>query len=352
MADQTIDVFFKDVRDGASATLSGGGDGTPRSKKKSGSNKVLAFFGKKLFKLLGPLAVLMKLDELLQISKLLVFFVGFSLLKIFKWVWQGIEALINLDWSSILAVVWEKIVQLNPILGMVVSAVKTVWNWVKILWNGLKAFFANPVEFIRQGMLDVWNFLKEKLPFLEKVEVAIKWVWEVLKQTWEGLKVFFSDPVGIIKQAFSNVWELLKQKLPFLQKVEDWVKKTYDNIKTTITNFFKDPGKVFKDALQFIWDVLTSLPQKIWDLVQQLGTTIVNGIKSALGFKIGVQDAIITKRGDVIRTDPNDTIFATKNPNGMGGGQKVFNFYGVTSSEMLDVLKRELAEDVNIAGRF
>jgi len=65
-----------------------------------------------------------------------------------------------------------------------------------------------------------------------------------------------------------------------------------------------------------------------------------------------VNDAIITKTGQVVRTNPNDTIIATQNPaalpgntgsNNAGGGVTL-NFYGVTTDDMIQRVEEVLGE--------
>lgn len=79
------------------------------------------------------------------------------------------------------------------------------------------------------------------------------------------------------------------------------------------------------------------------------GTGGLGGI--AKGSK-NVSDAIVSN-GNVIQTSPNDMILAV-NKLGMGGsgGSKIFNFYGVTPQEMIDVLKRELGKSIVPLGRM
>lgn len=70
------------------------------------------------------------------------------------------------------------------------------------------------------------------------------------------------------------------------------------------------------------------------------------------GASDSIEDGIITKTGQVIKTDPNDTIYATKNP-GIGmGNHTVMNFYGVTSQEVVELIKREMYMSASSRTRF
>ena len=97
------------------------------------------------------------------------------------------------------------------------------------------------------------------------------------------------------------------------------------------------------------------LASKIWDKVKQLAQLIADKIKGAFSFlrpARSVGDVIIRPNGQVIEPDPKDTIIATKNPGGMGGGNITLNFNGLTSDELMSVIKRELGVDVFRSSRF
>jgi hypothetical protein len=58
-----------------------------------------------------------------------------------------------------------------------------------------------------------------------------------------------------------------------------------------------------------------------------------------------VNDAIIRPNGQIIETNPNDTLIATQNPGGLGGGVNVTitgNIYGVNANDIADALQKKL----------
>lgn len=65
-----------------------------------------------------------------------------------------------------------------------------------------------------------------------------------------------------------------------------------------------------------------------------------------------VGDAILRPDGTIVRTDPRDTLIATKNPGGGGGGGVNINFYGLTMDEAIMKVKRELGSKGVTATRF
>ena len=77
--------------------------------------------------------------------------------------------------------------------------------------------------------------------------------------------------------------------------------------------------------------------------------SIIESLNPFSGKKTDVQDAIIRPNGDVIRTDPKDTILATQTPNAVGGGlTQIFN--GVTPRQMLNEMKREFGRHMKKIG--
>ena len=77
----------------------------------------------------------------------------------------------------------------------------------------------------------------------------------------------------------------------------------------------------------------------------------VQGFNPATGNFEQVNDAIITKNGKVIRTNPNDSIIATQNP-GATGGTNIINMFGVTTEKMIQEVERILGTSVNRSARF
>jgi len=67
--------------------------------------------------------------------------------------------------------------------------------------------------------------------------------------------------------------------------------------------------------------------------------------------KFNVDDAIITKDGQVIQTNPEDTIIATQSPQNIGGA-KNFIFNGMVPEQVIEFVKKELAKDGFAHGRF
>lgn len=335
-AKQDMKTFFRDSAKTSAPTEKAGGTGSQGGGLSNG----------KVIGLLGLIAAgLQGLQPIVDFIKLGTSFIVLVIAKAIKLIGEVIPSI-----KDTLVNFYNKGVELWTKLW---DNISKVWEWLKTIWEGIKAFFSDPVGNFKKALLDLWNILKEKLPFLQKVETAVNSVKEGIKVLWDGIRTFFNDPIGTIKQAFAEVWAFLKEKLPFLEKVEGWVKSAVDYL----SKLWEDTKTWFNDLIKGILD----LPKKIWDYMKELPGLLASKISSTIKNILPdwmsskpkkADDFVVTSSGQVIQTNPNDTIYATKNTGISGGGSKVFNFYGVTPQEMVDVIKRELVNDLSMYGRF
>jgi len=126
----------------------------------------------------------------------------------------------------------------------------------------------------------------------------------------------------------------------------------------SLKNKLKDKIVAVKDMivtwLTKVWNSIKDLPQKIWNFMEQLPRLIGMWVADALPFGSNIRevgDAVITNKGEVIKTDPQDTIIATKTPGQTGGGH-TFVFNGVTPEQMIQEVERILGTSVNRSARF
>ena len=156
-----------------------------------------------------------------------------------------------------------------------------------------------------------------------------------------------------LRELASGIGPLLELIDTDVEKMNQDTTKDIDKLGTDIVTDIKVASDGEIKALEGIESETRSLPQRIWDLVKGLAGLIADAIGGIFRFGKNVGDAIIKPSGEVIRTDPKDTIIATKNPETINqGGSKTFIFNGVTPQEMIDTIKRELGVDVFRSSRF
>jgi hypothetical protein len=138
-----------------------------------------------------------------------------------------------------------------------------------------------------------------------------------------GFKLFAGDAYNIL---FSDDPDSFKSKL-----VSGW-----ESIGSSLSNLFE----MLRKATSGIVAIFNSLPKELRDRL------------------IPIQDAIITPSGQIIKTDPADYIFATKNPGSLGGGTvnvTINNPRFESDSDMrrmLELLKREMASELKRGGNY
>jgi len=248
-----------------------------------------------------------------------------------------------------------KVIQdlLKVILGYAVLGIMESIKWIKKLPDGLQTIWTMIVEWTKWG----FNLIKDKL--LEWHSNIVEWIKGLPGRIWGWLKAL----PGLIWEKMTEGFEWIKTKL------------------VTLTNIII---KKFKDLKDKVIETLKTLPGLIWDKVQALAGMIGNVIKGAIddlnpfrnreskvspstqsrGIQYAkdlyagknpkpysVNDAIITKDGKIVRTNPNDTIIATQNPGGSGGITNL-NFYGVTQEKFLQEVEIFLSQRNLKASRF
>lgn len=339
MADEVLTARIKFDMGRVASAGSGGGNAAGASAPaigKSVKSGVAGFFSN-VISALAPLAILASLKPIADLLKIILNFALFGIILLLKGLWESIktnvETLLNV--LDFIGRVWE-----------------ILQEGFKVVKETLSEWLSKAIEWIKGLPILIWEKLKEGFVWLqEKLQAAIDWLAELPSRIWGAIKEGFAW----IREKASDLWErIIELKDVFIEwlgKAVDWIKE----LPSKIWDAIKEGFNWVKDVVSNVWESIKSLPEKIWNKLKDLGITIADAIKNIIPninpFSTSVDDAIITKEGKVIKTNPQDTIIATKNPGGTGNS-RVFNFYGVTPQEMMDTIKRELANDVNKTSRF
>jgi len=309
----------------------GGGDGESKEGKKQ--TGLLDTAVAKLALIWGMLKALQPLADLLKIIVSAIFLIIIKVLKALgvdiekipeflqgllekaTWGFAIIASFVKLQWEFFKTSIWPVLVK--------------IWEWIKKIVKWAVGFVKKIIAVVREFIKDPLGFIKEKLVLLK--DKLKEWLGKLKKKLILWLKV---------------LWELIKEKWA---KLKEWVK----NLPRLIWVKLKEGFKWIKDKVIDVWNVIKSLPELIWERMSKLPGLIKDALVEGGKHMLGLGDFVVTDKGDVIKTDPKDTIIATKTPGALGGGGgNTFNFYGVTPQQMLDVIKRELAIDVRRSSRF
>ena len=196
---------------------------------------------------------------------------------------------------------------------------------------------------------DKGAFLKEKGgELLTSAGGALKGVWDgvtdYLKGKWDEVVQFFKDKwdevvqsvtakfqeIGTnIKIALSPTTDIFKYANPFGEKPKNWTGKSY----------ITDPTESMYTKM---WNEI----KKDYSLITKQGEFYDPAVHTQ--DQLRVNDAIITKTGQVVKTDPQDYIFAMKQPQKLassasGGGTYTININAnVRNDNDIRQIKNEL----------
>lgn len=233
----------------------------------------------------------------------------------------------------------KSILQLPKLIwGFIKILPKLIWNFAiklpELIWNLTKGLAAL-----------IWDFVKELLP--EPIVKAVEFVSEKIVKIVDSLFDIRNKFISKLIEIKDNVIKMIGNLTNLKTKIVNKIIEIKDNLITELSN---------------IWTSITSLPQQIWDKIKGLASLIATKIKDILPKipkipGISIDDGIITPRGEVIRTNPNDTIFAVKNAGvGGGGGMGKTIIVNITldrrEEDVANQIKRELISELDRMGRF
>jgi hypothetical protein len=247
------------------------------------------------------------------------------------------------------------------------------WEWLKglfgRLWSGIKSFAVSVGKFVHEWIIqpigrfitnlwegaktvatNVWDFIKEWI--ITPIGNFIGNLWEGAKgialNIWDFLKQWIIDPVG---DFFRNIWEKGKA---FVEKVVDklneWIIQPIVGLFQGIVDVFKNMGYrvqalnvanvEFQKRRRAAIDITEQFAEKgqleeLNKILLEKGLTQREGLRQITMERIlaseeageafrqallegsirsaqQIDDAIITNKGQIIQTNPQDTIIATK----------------------------------------
>lgn len=263
---------------------------------------------------------------------------------------------------------------IGAFVGEFVRRVSAVWWSMTTAWDWLNKMFADIM----------------KLDFLSALKDLGMVVASIVKAFWEGimagLQILFAQlgPVGIfvwntlIKPLMTLIYEALVGAGTFV-----W-ENVIVPLATAMWNALNGAGLALRAKIDEIWQwvqdqlkggplnlaaaifngfagIINSAVSKASEMIANLGKG-VGETAAKIGNAIGIHDAVVTPAGQVIKTDPADYLFATKNPQNLarGGGGSTFNVTinnPVVDSEariqqLLDTFERRIEMNIKRGGNY
>ena len=321
--------------------------------KGAGAGSTIGVLGK-ILKVLGPIAILLSLKPIADILSLLLNFTIFYLIKIFKALTFSVTGAIQGMRDDLKS---------TTFFQTVVGAIDKLKDTLALKGQvELIAEIAELKEILKQNGIDVINgqqlSSKEIRKILESNGVDASTFSDALLQTLvDGNAETVSELValkgGVTQIGGDIVSEIDKSIIGNKSDADNIAKEIKEGATKTGEELTKNTFRLIAlDALVTstkggILGAISGIPKLVAKLILGRLSGLLGRFKRA---RVG--DAIIKPDGSIIETDPRDTLIATKTPELLGGGSKTFNFYGVTSREMTDILKREIAIPSLRSSRF
>ena len=329
-----LDKIFGKISGGAG---SGGGAVVGKGKKEEGGG----FLG--IIKALGPLALIAAAVSSLD-------FVLKPVMALFK----AIIALLFIPLIPIFIPALKIISKFIPILANVMNKVKDfVAKFVNILGDGISWIWENILQPIWKGLMVAF----------EIIFTAGKWIWDniivpgfkILLTIGKFIWDFIVGAFEIIGEIGLFLWNLIKDGFSFWSdigvKLWDFIKSLFEGTISVISKVWEFIKGFFKGSIEVgksVWDFIKSL----FEGTINVASTVWSWFKGLFSGKgksndeTSVEDAIIRPNGQIIRTDPRDTLIATQNPGALvngAGGSSVTQTISISATINNDMDIRSLA---------
>ena len=173
--------------------------------------------------------------------------------------------------------------------------------------------------------LSQFSMIMIALPAVLKGVMAVKAAFFALSTAGFGAMALAAAPFliagAVIAGLIAGAYLLYKN----WDTIIEGIKGLWEGLKAFFTPLIEGLVKQFERLVAVVRRVLDGI-QAVRDGASAVGGAISSGVRRI----VGVNDAIISPKGDIITTHPDDYLIATKNPHSLGGGQTVINITGNT----------------------
>jgi hypothetical protein len=246
-----------------------------------------------------------------------------------------------LEWGGVIVNVFKTVQQVfRSIFAMLDPVVKPIKDLIKSIFGDTAKSITDTVNLVLVKIVAFTIFIEDLLrPVFEGIGKVIKGVIEVIKSFAQGFidgfKKLFDDKNGIgALQLLSDTFTSLGKALETIAPAFKFIGELLGTVFAGGINLAIDALKILLFTLKAVYDLIAN-PKNAGKIFAELGKNLLVSVKDmgahisktfggevdlvkGLFKKDKVDDAIITKDGKVIKTNPQDSIIATKNPGGMG----------------------------------
>jgi hypothetical protein len=231
------------------------------------------------------------------------------------------------------------IIGLLVLIGATIAYLALNWeyHWETIKWafQGFVDFIGVAWEFVKQLFIDAMNFI---VGFVVHSLEMLGIDWKAWFKTIEAV-------INVFVEFWKGAWDIIYNILV----------ATWNGIKSFIPSAVNAVMKYLDPLIQKFERIISlagDLGVKIGGTTKKIAGNISAGVSAAIDIGrsvTGVNDAIISPRGDIITTHPDDYLIATKNPQSLGGGGITINVETVIGSdEYVDKLGRVIINSLQM----
>ena len=215
-----------------------------------------------------------------------------SIAPAFAEAWNGITETAVSDWNNMIAVI-------SPIIQSVVDFIKTIWD-------GMSAWWAENQSLIQQTFETVWNaiqtVIQTVMPVIQSViETAMNILSPFIETTWNNILVAVTMVWDLMKNSIQTTIEAISGIIRAVMQIinGDWsgAWETIKGVAETLWNGMINAGKIlfdgFAQILSNIWNNIKTVASAAWEALKASVLSIINNIVS------GAQSAWDTMSGAV-----------------------------------------------------
>ena len=182
------------------------------------------------------------------------------------------------------------------ILNLILDKVKAIWDGIKNILAGWKAYFENlwniivnifkgVGEWFKQRFTEAWNNIKTAFSqvgtwfkarwndIVNVFKVAGTWFKTTFTNAWNNIKSAFAQ----VGSFFTSVWSTIKSKF---SSAASWFRTTFQNAWNAVQNVFHNWGSFFGNLWNTIKDKFTSIGTNIAEAIS-------SSVKSGINYVIG-----------------------------------------------------------------
>ena len=198
-----------------------------------------------------------------------------------------------------------------PLIGWIAAAVAAlVWFFTqtetgKQIWQDFMSWLSSAWQAIVPVLTGIWNSIVETATtvwnnMMVVVAPIIQGVVDFIKSVWDGISAWWAENQGLIQQTFETVWNaiqtVIQTVMPIIQSIIEtamnilapFIETTWNNICTVVTTVWE----LIKIAIQTAMDVISGIITTVlaiingdwstaWEAIKGVGEAIWNGLSAA-----------------------------------------------------------------------